>query len=293
MSAENDIYTNDAPSAASASGIGSGSGPTNDSVDQTTGLPPKAAQGLEQTEGIKSQQPSLTPATPAQPVTPQLDDAVIGKLAENMMSKMAGVQQKQAQAQQKGQAPQYTPEQIAALRPITVTPQMLASFGYEECTPTQVAAFQQFANGIVEHAAHIAAFVNQQMLEQAEARYAPIVSRYEEQARKEQTDTFFSANKDLEKYPRFVAAAAARVTPNNADGSSKTFDAAAKEVADITRSMLAEAGVNLSGQANASPSAVPNQGGVPTMPTLAGSGRSTSGASGKGQVNNPDAAIYL
>lgn len=229
------------------------------------------------------------PATPSQPQTPPNTDEAINKLAETMISRMASVQQKQA-PKAEGRAA-MTPEQIEALRPVRVNAQMLQAIGFEDPTPEQIKGFQMMLDATVVHAAHVAAYVNEQRIQEQVSQFTPIVSRYQQQMQQEQTADFFKSNTDLEKYPRFVAAAASRVSPTKPDGSPKSYKEAADEVATLTRSMLSEVGIN-SSQANASPSAAPVQSGVPSMPALSGSGRSTSGSSGTGKSNNPDADIY-
>jgi hypothetical protein len=231
----------------------------------------------------------VEPTAPSQLQSPPNTDEAINKLAETMISRMASVQQKQA-PKAEGRAA-MTPEQIEALRPVRVNAQMLQAIGFEEPTPEQIKGFQMMLDATVVHAAHVAAYVNEQRIQERVQEFSPIVSRYQQQMQQEQTADFFKSNTDLEKYPRFVAAAASRVSPTKPDGSPKSYKEAADEVATLTRSMLSEVGIN-SSQANASPSAAPVQSGVPSMPSLSGSGRSTSGSSGTGKSNNPDADIY-
>lgn len=266
-------------------GIGSGAG----SAAQVTGSGAQPQQQTPQSGDQKQSGSEVEPATPSQPQTPPNTDEAINKLAETMISRMASVQQKQAQNAE-GRAA-LTPEQIEALRPVRVNAQMLQAIGFEEPTPEQIKGFQAMLDATVVHAAHVAAYVNEQRIQEQVQQFAPIVSRYQQQLQQEQTASFFKANADLEKYPRFVAAAASRVSPTKPDGSPKSYKEAADEVAALTRSMLAEVGIT-SSQANANPSAAPVQTGVPSMPSLSGSGRSTSGSSGTGKSNNPDADIY-
>lgn len=274
-----------APSSAPGIGIGSGAG----SAAQVTGSGAQPQQQTPQSGDQKQSGSGVEPVTPSQPQTPPNTDEAINKLAETMISRMASVQQKQA-PKAEGRAA-MTAEQIEALRPVRVNAQMLQAIGFEEPTPEQIKGFQAMLDATVVHAAHVAAYVNEQRIQEQVSQFTPIVSRYQQQMQQEQTADFFKSNADLEKYPRFVAAAASRVSPTKPDGSPKSYKEAADEVAALTRSMLSEVGIS-SSQANANPSAAPVQTGVPSMPSLSGSGRSTSGSSGTGKSNNPDADIY-
>lgn len=220
---------------------------------------------------------SATPPVAAAPVAAKetMSDEQIAAVADKFFSKFAA---KATPTQQEKKGFEVTPELAESLKPVRVTPQLLASLGFEGATAEQVQGFQAFADAIVTHAAHVSSFLQQRALQEAEARFTPYTAYIEEQRAEQHRKSFYEENKDLQKYGRFVSFAAGQIQPTKADGSHKSASEISKEVAEATRRLLKEAGVNLDSQSNANQVAAGSGTAVPKMPKLDAAGGSMSGS---------------
>lgn len=218
---------------------------------------------------------SATPPVAAAPVAAKetMSDEQISAVADKFFSKFAA---KATPTQQEKKGFEVTPELAESLKPVRVTPQLLASLGFEGATAEQVQGFQAFADAIVTHAAHVSSFLQQRALQEAEARFTPYTAYIEEQRAEQHRKSFYEENKDLQKYGRFVSFAAGQIQPTKADGSHKSASEISKEVAEATRRLLKEAGVNLDSQSNANQVAAGSGTAVPKMPKLDAAGGSLS-----------------
>lgn len=218
-------------------------------------------------------EPVAASATP--PVKEGLSDEQISAVADKFFSKFAA---KATPAQQTKAGFEVTPELVESLKPVRVTPQLLAGLGFEDATAEQVQGFQAFADAIVTHAAHVSAFLQQRAIQEAKSEFTPYASYIEEQRAEQYRKSFYEEHKDLQKYGRFVSFAAGQVQPTKADGSYKSAGEISKEVAEATRRLLKEAGVNLDSQSNANQGTVGTGTAIPKMPSLAAAGGSMSGS---------------
>lgn len=249
-----------------AAPVAAPAGPTTTATEQpTTSVTPAVAPEVKPAE-----QPVVS-ATPKEPLTDEQISAVADKFFNKFASKATPVQQ-----EKKGF--EVTPELAESLKPVRVTPQLLAGLGFDGATPEQVQAFQMFADSIVTHAAHVSAFLQQQAIRDAEAKFTPYASYIEEQRANEHRASFYNEHKDLQKYGRFVSFAAGQVQPTKPDGSYKSASEISKEVADATRRLLKEAGVNLDSQSNANQGTAGAGTAVPKMLKLDTAGGSMSGS---------------
>lgn len=220
---------------------------------------------------------STTPATPSSTpaAQPALTDDQISAVADKFLGKLTAAA-KPTTSEQK--AFELTPEFVESLKPVRVTSQMLAGLGFEGATPEQCQAFQTFADAIVTHAAHVSAFLQQRAIQEAESKFSPYVGYIEQQRAEANRRSFYDENKDLQRYEKFVSFAAGQVQPNKADGTPKSAAEVSKEVAEATRNLLKQAGVNLDSQNNANQGTASTGSAVPKMPTLATAGGSMSGS---------------
>lgn len=276
----NDLF--DAPTSADPTvnaPVSNATAPATQVTQPSTSAPATETKTEPKTNDTTQSTPQTAPAAP-QPTQQGLTDEQIGQLADKFFAKVT----KPAQAP-KNEKFELTPELAESLKPVRVTPQLLASLGFEGATPEQVAGFQTFADAIVTHAAHVSSFLQQRALQELSQTYQPYVGYIQEQQRSAHRTSFFSENKDLQKYEKFVSFAAERVNPVKADGSEKSAKEISTEVATATRQLLKEAGINLDSQSNAN-QVTPSTTSVPKMPTLDAGGGSMSG-SNQGKNTKP------
>lgn len=255
--------------------------PTTPVVDGSTGstqtTPPAVTTSTTTTPpSTPSADGTQTTTPPATQSSQTMTDEQIATLADKFLGKMAAATAKPAE--QKDKPFELTPELAESLKPVRVTQQLLAGLGFEGASPEQVAAFQTFADAIVTHAAHVSSFLQQRALNELNSRLEPYAGYLDQQRAEAHRTSFFAENKDLQKYGQFVSFAASKIVPNKADGTPKTVKEISLEVANATRSLLKEAGVNLDSQNNANQGSASTSTTVPKMPSLATAGGSMSGS---------------
>jgi len=245
----------------------------------------------EQQSGEQTQQTSQKTSAETQQQVQKQSEWTAEKIAEIAAQTAARVNG--ANVRQQQQQKQLSQEEVdKLLNPVRVTAETMAEMGIENATPKQIAAYQKLMNAAVKNATSVMSMQLEQRMRSIQEYAAPMERFYQEQAAARYKQDFFAEHKELAKYEKFVAAAAAQVSPTNADGSPKEVKAVMKEVADYVKDMLKTAGVNLSGEQQQQTTHSAGGGGeVPRMASLQQSGRSQAGAP-RGGSNNPDASIY-
>lgn len=219
------------------------------------------------------------------------------KLAEDT-AKAIGLEIAKAMGSQQKQEPapaapkKLTPEERdKLLRRVSVTTDLLQSLGFDQPTPEQVEAFQNFADGIAQHGYAMAAAQAQLIQRQLTEQITPVQQAVEAYQRQQMEKEFFGKFPALQKFPTALRAAAEHVQAVDETGNEKPLAQIYEEVAanaiNIIREFNPEFDIS-----KATPSAPSSRDKVPEMSTGMKGGRSQGGAGGKSSPNNPDADIY-
>lgn len=198
--------------------------------------------------------------------------------------------------------PRMTQEEIdKLLNPVKITKEDMAEIlGIEDpntISDKRLAKYQAILQATVKNANSVTNVMLETRMRKLMEQAAPMEGFYRQQAAKQQEDAFYTRHENLKKYPRLVKAAASQVVATK----DMTVEQAMDAVADMTRSMLKDAGID--------PDAETEEGGeggesgstakhgadgvrpVPKMTSLQKSGRG-GGPTKTGGGNNPDADIY-
>jgi hypothetical protein len=207
-----------------------------------------------------------------------------------------------ASGKQDSGKPQLTPEQIKKLlNPIEITPEVLKGLGIAEPTEEQVKAYQAFTGMITKHMVSVMNLREENLMRKITEYATPMERFYQEQAAQRERDSFYKEFPKLQKFDKFVKFAATQVKPTDERGREKTLAQVRKEVANYTKNLLKDAGVDLDASgdeedndngSNTTHGAPESRGsGVPRMSSMQTGGRS-GGTNKGGGGNNPDADIY-
>lgn len=188
-------------------------------------------------------------------------------------------------------APMTTEEMDKILKPVKVTSETLAAFGFEEATEAQVQAFQNLADGISENAfsrANVALEFRSRSVNEA---IAPVQEYIQAQQAQAQHQEFYGEYPALETFQPVVAAVAKSLNGQKPDGSWKTNAEVKAEVVQGTVALLQQSNITIDPKA-----AKPSAAAVPVTKVPAPQARTVPGRSGgdqsKTKNNNPDADIY-
>lgn len=197
------------------------------------------------------------------------------------------------QPQQAEEPPKkLTPEERdKLLKRVNVSSDLLQSLGFDEPTPEQIEAFQNFADNIAQHGYAMAAAQTQLVQRQFSEQITPVQQAVENYQRQQMEKDFFGKFPALQKFPTALRAAAERVEATDKSGNEKTLDQVYEEVAANAVNIIQEFNPEFD-ISKATPSAPSSQEKVPEMSTGMKGGRSQGGAGGKTSPNNPDADIY-
>lgn len=198
--------------------------------------------------------------------------------------------------------PQLTPEQIKKLlNPVEITPEVLKGLGIAEPTEDQIKAYQAFTGMITKHMISVMNLREENLMRKITEYATPMERFYQEQAAQRERDSFYKEFPKLQKFDKFVKFAATQVKPTDERGREKSLAQVRKEVANYTKNLLKDAGVDLDASgdeedndngSNTTHGAPGSRGsGVPRMSSMQTGGRS-GGTNKGGGGNNPDADIY-
>jgi len=231
-----------------------------------------------------------TPRAPAVELTEEKIAELSARVTDRMLSQRAQREQSQRESR-------MTPEQIEKLlNPVKITKEFLIAHGIAEPTDQQVKMYQSMSDMQTKH--HMSLMqvqleaLQRRMLAQAE----PMFDYYQRQEAERNKEDFFKDYPKLRKFSKFVQFAASTVQATDANGNEKSLKAVKADIANATKALLKESGVDLDTlvleeEETAATLGAETGNRVPQMTRMQGSGRSGA-PSAKGGSNNPDADIY-